>query len=55
MFKFMNLEVPRGTAGWVPVEEAMPAIINLLTSGPYILGERFSAADVLYALDSGDQ
>ena len=48
MFKFMNLEVPRGTAGWVAVEEAMPAIINLLTSGPYILGERFSAADVLY-------
>jgi glutathione S-transferase len=48
MSKFMNVEVPRGTAGWVAVEEAMPAIINLLTSGPYILGERFSAADVLY-------
>jgi glutathione S-transferase len=26
----------------------MPAIIKLLASGPYILGERFSAADVLY-------
>jgi glutathione S-transferase len=48
MSKFMNVEVPRGTAGWVAVEEAMPAIVNLLTSGPYILGERFSAADVLY-------
>jgi glutathione S-transferase len=48
MCKFMNVEVPRGTAGWVAVEEAMPAIINLLSSGPYILGERFSAADVLY-------
>jgi glutathione S-transferase len=48
MSKFMNVEVPRGAAGWVSVEEAMPAIINLLTSGPYILGERFSAADVLY-------
>jgi glutathione S-transferase len=48
MCKFMNVEVPRGTAGWVAVEEAMPAIVRLLTSGPYILGERFSAADVLY-------
>jgi glutathione S-transferase len=46
--KFMNVEVPRGTAGWVPVEEAMPAIIKALSPGPYVLGERFSAADVLY-------
>jgi glutathione S-transferase len=48
MSKFMNVEVPRGTAGWVAVEEAMPAIVKLLAAGPYILGERFSAADVLY-------
>jgi len=48
MSKFMNVEVPRGTAGWVAVEEAMPAVIKALSPGPYILGERFSAADVLY-------
>lgn len=48
MSKFMNAEVPRGTAGWVPVDEAIPAIIKVLSPGPYILGERFSAADVLY-------
>jgi len=48
MSKFMNVEVPRGTAGWVPVDEAMSTIQGLLSSGPYILGERFSAADVLY-------
>jgi glutathione S-transferase len=48
MSKFMNVEVPRGTAGWVAVDEAMPAIEKLLGAGPYILGERFSAADVLY-------
>jgi len=48
MSKFMNVEVPRGTAGWVVVEEAIPAIVKALTPGPYILGERFSAADVLY-------
>ncbi len=49
MSKFLKTEVPRATAGWVPVEEAMPAIIKAVASGPYILGERFSAADVLYA------
>jgi len=26
----------------------MPAIIKALSPGPYILGERFSGADVLY-------
>lgn len=46
--KFMNVEVPRGTAGWVPMEEAMAAVVKRLTAGPYMLGERFSAADVLY-------
>ncbi len=49
MSKFMKVNVPVGTAGWVPVEEAMPFVIKTLKAGPYILGERFSAADVLYA------
>jgi glutathione S-transferase len=49
MSKFMNMEVPVGTAGWVKVEEAMPFIVKTLSEGPYILGEKFSAADVLYA------
>jgi glutathione S-transferase len=48
MSKFMKVDVPRGTAGWVPVEEVMPEIIKALTAGPYLLGEKFSAADVLY-------
>ena len=48
MSKFMNTEVPRGTAGWVPVEEAMPAVLAQLGAEPYMLGERFSAVDVLY-------
>jgi glutathione S-transferase len=48
MSKFMNVEVPVGTAGWVKVEEAMPFVMKTLSEGPYILGEKFSAADVLY-------
>lgn len=47
--KFMSWQVPRGTAGWVPVEEVMPVITARLTQAPYLAGERFSAADVLYA------
>jgi len=47
--KFMNVQAPRGTAGWVPVEELMPVVIAQLSRGPYLLGEHFSAADVLYA------
>lgn len=46
--KFMHNEVPRGTAGWVAVEEMMPAVLGQLAHGPYLLGEHFSAADVLY-------
>ena len=49
MSKFMKVTVPRGTAGWVEVEEAMEFIIKRLSDGPYILGENFSGADVLYA------
>jgi glutathione S-transferase len=49
MSKFMKWEVPRGTAGWVAVEEAMAAVIARLSQAPYLAGERFSAADVLYA------
>jgi glutathione S-transferase len=49
MSKFMNWEVPRSTAGWVAVEEAMRVIIARLSHGPYLIGERFSGADVLYA------
>ena len=48
MSKFMNVEVPRATAGWVPVVEAMSAVMAVLAAGPYMLGERFSAVDVLY-------
>ncbi|HEY2274615.1 MAG TPA: glutathione S-transferase family protein [Steroidobacteraceae bacterium] len=47
--KFMGWEVPRSTAGWAPLEEVIPGIIARLAQAPYLTGERFSAADVLYA------
>jgi glutathione S-transferase len=48
MSKFVNMDVPRVTAGWVPVDEAIAAVTSLLGAGPYLLGQRFSALDVLY-------
>ncbi|HLI11965.1 MAG TPA: glutathione S-transferase [Alphaproteobacteria bacterium] len=48
MSKFLNTPVPRGTAGWVPAEEAMEFVTKTLSGQPYLLGEAFSAADVLY-------
>lgn len=48
MSKFMNVEVPRATAGWVAAEEAVAAFLKTLSAGPFILGARFSAADILY-------
>lgn len=49
MSKFMKVEVPVGTAGWVAVESAMPFVIKTLSAGPYVLGDKFSGADILYA------
>jgi glutathione S-transferase len=46
--KFMKMELPRGTAGWVDADETMAHVNAALAAGPYLLGERFSAADVLY-------
>lgn len=48
MSKFMNVTPPRGSAGWVIVEEAMPWVVRQLEAGPYFLGDKFSAVDVIY-------
>jgi glutathione S-transferase len=48
MSKFLKVEAPRTSAGWVDLDEVMPMLIARLASGPYLLGERFCAADVLY-------
>jgi len=46
--KLTNAAVPRGTAGWVALEEVLPVLMQRLAPGPYLLGERFSALDVIY-------
>lgn len=45
---FMKIEVPKVTAGWVGTQQMMPAILARLSPGPYLLGENFSALDVLF-------
>jgi glutathione S-transferase len=47
--KFLNVAVPRGSAGWVDSDEVMDFINSRLASQPYIVGEKFTAADILYA------
>jgi len=49
MSKFMQMDVPRGTAAWVNADEALAQVNATLSAGPYLLGERFSSADVLYS------
>jgi len=51
--KFTNTEVLRGTAGWVPLEEVIDTIVKALASGPYLLGEQFTAVDVLFGTTFG--
>jgi glutathione S-transferase len=47
--KFMNVTVPRGTAGWVDSDEVMDFINARLAADSYIAGKSFTLADVLYA------
>ncbi|SRR5665213_489977 len=48
MSKFQNTPVPRGTAGWVALEEVMGHVVATLSKGPYLLGDAFNAADILF-------
>jgi glutathione S-transferase len=47
--KFLQVTVPRGTAGWVDCDEAMEFINARLAAQPYIAGATFTVADILYA------
>jgi glutathione S-transferase len=47
--KLLHVAVPRGSAGWVESDEVMDFINGRLAGHPYIVGEKFTAADILYA------
>jgi glutathione S-transferase len=48
MSAFMKMDVPRGSAGWVPVAELIGHIEDALKNQPFLLGDKFSAADILF-------
>jgi len=48
MSKFMNTDVPPVTAGWMPLDAVCGVLAERLARTPFLLGEHFSAADVLY-------
>ncbi len=47
MMKFVQVDLPKTMPGWPPVEEAMDFTVKTLEAGPYLLGDTFSAADIL--------
>jgi glutathione S-transferase len=47
MSAYMKWEIPRGTASWVKADEVMEVVNATLEKGPYILGDKFSAVDIL--------
>ena len=49
MSAYMKWDIPRGTAGWVKTDEVMAFVNATLEKGPYLLGEKFSAIDILVA------
>ena len=44
----LGFAVANSATGWAPVTEVMDHIHRTLARGPYLLGERFSGADILY-------
>lgn len=47
MMKFAQVDLPKTMPGWPPVDEAMAFTTKTLEAGPYLLGDTFSAADIL--------
>lgn len=44
---FLGFDAANSTTGWVPVKDLMDHVNGTLAKGPYLLGEKFSGADLL--------
>jgi glutathione S-transferase len=49
--KFTGFELPTRAAGWGSFERVISVLDEALAEGPWILGEKFSAADVMIGSD----
>lgn len=45
--KFMKFEMPTSSAGWGDADRVFSVIAAAVAAGPWLLGERFTAADVM--------
>lgn len=46
--KALGFTTTNSTTGWAPTEEILAHVSSCLARGPYLLGEEFSTADILY-------
>lgn len=51
--KFLKLQHIYGTFGWGPFDEVLEHLERTLTASPYLLGEKFSAVDMVYGGSMG--
>ncbi|MFG1361326.1 glutathione S-transferase family protein [Xanthobacter pseudotagetidis] len=49
--KMMGVSLPKSSAGWGSFDLVMEVVDAALTPGPYLLGEQFTAADVMLGSD----
>ena len=49
--KFAKFDMPTTAAGWGDFDRVINTLESVLSQGPWILGERFSAADVMIGSD----
>lgn len=45
--KFLNIQHIYGTFGWAPFDDVLAHLTRAVTGRPYLLGETFSAADIV--------
>lgn len=49
--KFAKFELPTSSAGWGDADRVFDVVEDAVREGPWVLGERFSAADVMLGCD----